>query len=141
MTKTGLEIARSFVGAGRPPGIGVALDFQLLEVGDGLAVCGGQPGPHAMNATGFVHGGYIATLLDTACGFAVLTKLGAGDSYTTIELKTMYHKGLKPQVGSIRAEGRVTTFGRRVAFAEARLVDEQGVLFASATSSLLVISA
>ncbi|MBB5711844.1 PaaI family thioesterase [Sphingomonas xinjiangensis] len=134
-----MEIARSFLGAGRPPGIGEALDFRLLEVEVGYAACGGTLGPHAMNATGFVHGGYIATLLDTACGFAVLSKLSADQTYTTIELKAAYHKGLKPEVGFIRAEGRVVTIGRRVAFAEAKLLDPAGTLYATGTSSLLIM--
>ena len=137
---SGFDTARAFIGDGRPPGIGEALNFRLLEVERGFAVCGGELGQHAMNATGFVHGGYIATLLDTACGFAVLSLLSADQTYTTIELKTAYHRGLRPDVGTVRAEGRVVTIGRRVAFAEAKLLGGDGKLYASATSSLLVMA-
>ena len=124
---------------GRAP-IGETLEFQLVEVGDGLAVFEGTPGPHAYNPVGSVHGGYAATLLDSACGCAVHTKLSAEQAYTTLELKVAYHKALTAKTGTVRAEGRVLTIGRRVAFSEAKLVDSAGVLYASATSTLLVFA-
>jgi len=86
-----------------------------------------------------VHGGYAATLLDSACGCAVHSSLKAKQSYTTLELKVAYHKALTNQTGALRAEGRVLTMGKRVAFAEAKLMDSAGRLYASATSTLLVI--
>jgi len=86
-----------------------------------------------------VHGGYAATLLDSACGCAVHTRLSAQQTYTTLELKVAYHKTITDTTGPLRSEGRVVTFGRRVAFAEAKLIDAAGKLYASATSTLLVI--
>jgi uncharacterized protein (TIGR00369 family) len=85
-----------------------------------------------------VHGGYAATLLDSAIGCAVHTKLSARQGYTTLELKIAYHRALTRDSGPVRAEGTVLSFGRRAAFAEGRLVDAQGRLCASATSTLLV---
>jgi uncharacterized protein (TIGR00369 family) len=125
--------------SGRRPGIGVALDFNLIEVGEGTAVFAGTPGQHAYNPLGIVHGGYAATLLDSACGCAVHSRLKAGQSYSTLELKIAYHKAITDRTGPMRAEGNVVTIGRRVAFAEARLSDASGRLHASATSTLLVI--
>jgi uncharacterized protein (TIGR00369 family) len=137
--KSGLEQLRALMASGRRPGIAVSLDFTLLEVGDGTAVFGGTPGQHAYNPIGIVHGGYAATLLDSACGCAVHTRLKAGQGYSTLELKVAYHKAITDQTGPMRAEGRVVSMGRRVGFAEARLVDASGKLYASATSTLLVI--
>ena len=68
------------------------------------------------------------------------SKLAPGQGYTTLELKVAYHKAMTSKTGVVRAEGKVVTFGRRAAFAEARLTDAQGRLYASATSSLLVIA-
>lgn len=130
---------RAFIAAGKRPGIGDALDFDLVEVGEGVAVFAGTPGPHAYNPMGMVHGGYFATLLDSACGCAVHSRLTASQAYTTLELKVAFHKGMHEQTGPVRAEGRVLSIGRRVAFAEARLVDADGRLYASATSTLLVM--
>jgi uncharacterized protein (TIGR00369 family) len=135
----GLQQLRAFMASGKRPGIGDALDFDLVEVGEGTAVFAGKPGPHAYNPMGIVHGGYFATLLDSACGCAVHSRLTAQQAYTTLELKLAFHKPMTADTGMVRAEGRVISFGRRVAFAEARLVDAQGKLYATATSTLLVM--
>jgi uncharacterized protein (TIGR00369 family) len=95
-----------------------------------------SPGLHAYNPLGMVHGGYAATLLDSACGCAVHTRLSAAQTYSTLELKVAYHKALTADTGLVRAEGRVVSLGRRVAFSEATLRDASGILFASATSTL-----
>jgi uncharacterized protein (TIGR00369 family) len=136
---TGLEQLRALIAAGQRPGIAESLDFQLAEVGEGTAVFVGTPGQHAYNPIGRVHGGYAATLLDSACGCAVHTRLSARQTYTTLELKIAYHKALTDTTGPLRSEGRVVSFGRRVAFSEAKLVDAAGKLYASATSTLLII--
>jgi uncharacterized protein (TIGR00369 family) len=135
----GIEQLRAFILSGQRIGIAVALAFKLVEVDDGFAAFEGIPGLHVYNPLGTVHGGYAATLLDSACGCAVHTKLSGGDSYTTLELKVAYHKAISEKTGKVRAEGRVLTFGRRVAFSEAKLLDKEGRLLASATSTLLVI--
>ncbi|MGO4778558.1 PaaI family thioesterase, partial [Lysobacter sp. 2RAB21] len=129
----------ALIAAGRRPGIAISLDFDLAEVGDGTAVFVGTPGQHAYNPIGMIHGGYAATLLDSACGCAVHTKLSAQQLYTTLEIKVAYHKAITDQSGPMRAEGRVISIGRRAAFAEARLIDANGKLHASATSTLLVM--
>jgi uncharacterized protein (TIGR00369 family) len=136
---SGLEQLRAFMASGQRPGIGESLDFDLVEVAEGRAVFGGVPGPHAYNPMGIVHGGYFATLLDSACGCAVHSMLTAQQAYTTLELKIAFHKALTAQTGRVRAEGAVITIGRRVAFAEARLIDASGNLYATATSTLLVM--
>jgi uncharacterized protein (TIGR00369 family) len=65
--------------------------------------------------------------------------LTATQAYTTLELKVAYHKAVTRDSGVLRAEGRVLSIGRRAAFAEATLKDARGRLFASATSTLLVM--
>lgn len=134
----GLEQLRAFIASGKRPGIGNSLDFDLMQVDEGFAAFEGVPGPHAYNPMGIVHGGYFATLLDSACGCAVHSRLTAQQGYTSLELKTAFHKAMTSETGRVRAEGRVLSIGRRVAFAEARLVDAQGKLYATATSTLLV---
>lgn len=135
----GLEQLQALMATGRRPGIGDSLDFDLLEIDEGRAVFAGIPGDHAYNPIGTVHGGYAATLLDSACGCAVHSMLEAHQSYTTLELKIAYHKAMRRDTGQVRAEGVVISMGRRVAFAEAKLIDGDGKLYASATSTLLVM--
>ena len=136
---SGLEQLCALIASGRRPGIAVSLDFDLAEVEAGRAVFEGTPGLHAYNPIGAVHGGYAATLLDSACGCAVHSSLNATQAYTTLELKVAYHKAITQKTGVVRAEGRVVSIGRRVAYAEAKLTDSDGRLYASATSTLLVI--
>lgn len=120
------------------PPIGETLEFVLIELERGRVVFEGSPTRKVFNPIGSVHGGYAATLLDSACGCAVHSSLPAGQGYTTLELKVAYHRALSDQSGPVRAEGKLVTLGRRVAFSEARLVDAQGRLCASATSTLLI---
>ena len=136
---SGLEQLRAYIARGQRPGIAVSLDFALLEVAEGRAVFAGKPGRHAYNPMGTVHGGYAATLLDSACGCAVHASLSATQIYTTLELKVAYHKPITAETGLLRAIGRVVTLGKRVAFAEAMLTDATERLYASATSTLLIM--
>jgi uncharacterized protein (TIGR00369 family) len=136
---TGLEQLRALMAHGQRPGIAVSLDFDLIDVGAGTAVFAGTPGDHAYNPIGAVHGGYAAALLDSACGCAVHSRLAANQTYTTLELKVSYLKGLTRNSGRVRAEGAVITIGRRAAFAEAKLVGDDGKIYATASSTLLVM--
>lgn len=90
----GLAQLRALIASGRKPGILAALDFEFVEVEEGRAVFAGTPGDHAYNPIGTVHGGYAATLLDSACGCAVHSRLTATQAYTTLELKIAYHKAI-----------------------------------------------
>lgn len=134
----GLAQLKALIASGRKPGILASLQLDFVEAESGRAVFAGLPGDHAYNPIGTVHGGYAATLLDSACGCAVHSKLTAEQAYTTLELKVAYHKAITRDSGVVRAEGRVISMGRRAAFAEATLTDAAGKLYASATSTLLV---
>ncbi|MDE1172099.1 MAG: PaaI family thioesterase [Parvibaculaceae bacterium] len=137
---TGLEQMQAMIAAGRRPGIGQSLDFNLVEIEEGRAVFEGIPGPHAFNPIGTIHGGYAATLLDSACGCAVHSRLSPDQAYTTLELKVAYHRAMTAETGLIRAEGLVVSYGRRAAFSEGRITDMSGRLIASATSTLLIFA-
>jgi uncharacterized protein (TIGR00369 family) len=137
---TGLEQVQALLAAGKQPPIGETLAFSLVEVAKGQAVFEGVPDRRAYNPLGTIHGGYAATLLDSACGIATHSALAEGQSYTTLELKIAYHRAMTADTGLVRAVGSVLSIGRRVAFAEAKLTDADGRLLASATSTLLVIT-
>lgn len=134
----GLGQLRALIRSGRKPGIARSLDFEFVEVEAGRAVFAGTPGEHAYNPIGTVHGGYAATLLDSACGCAVHSQLTATRAYTTLDLNVSYHQPITRETGPLRAEGRVRSLGKRVAFAEAQLIDADRKLYASATSTLLI---
>ncbi len=135
---TGLEQLQAMLAAGQRPSICETLGFDLVLVERGSAVFEGTPGPHVLNPIGTVHGGFAAALLDSACGTAVHTRLSPTQGYTTLELKTSYHRPISADTGIVRAEGSLISFGRRAAFASAVLTDADGRVYATATSSLLV---
>ena len=135
---SGLEVLCALIVSGRRAPIAQTLDFDLVEVEDGRAVFRGTPGPHAYNPIGVVHGGYAATLLDSSCGCAVHSTLTGMQAYTTLELKVAFHRALTADTGPVQAEAKVTSIGKRVGFAEGRLTDASGRLYASATSTLLI---
>lgn len=118
--------------------MGDKLGFTLVELARGRVVFEGTPDRGVYNPLGVVHGGYAATLLDSACGVAVHSQLGANRGHTTLEIKVSYQRGLTEASGTVRATGRTVSVGRRVAFAEATLHDGEGRLCATATSTLLV---
>lgn len=136
----GLQQVRDLLARGAQPPIGRTLDFSLVEVERGRAVFEGTPDERHYNPMGGVHGGYAATLLDSACGIAVHSMLKPDQGFTTLELKVSYLRGMNDTTGPVRAEGRVVNIGRRVAFAEADIRDADGRLMATATSTLLVLA-
>lgn len=134
----GFEQLRAMLANGVKAPIAQTLGFELVEVERGRIVFEGKPDRSVYNPLGMVHGGYAATLLDSACGMSVHSQLGPGRSHTTLELKVSYLRGLSDQSGIVRATGRAISIGRRVGFAEATLHDGQSRLCATATSTLLV---
>jgi uncharacterized protein (TIGR00369 family) len=138
---SGLEQLRAVFDPSRPdraPGIGKTLGFNVVELEEGRVVFAGHPDESVYNPIGTVHGGYAATLLDSAVGCAVHSALKAGQGYTTLELKVAYHRPMTKDTGPVRAEGKAIQVGRRAAFAEGRLTDLEGRVYATATSTLLV---
>ena len=136
---SGLELMQAMLRGELPSAhIAQTLDFILVEVGPGRAVFQGTPGPQLLNPLGTVHGGWFATLLDSALGCAVHTMMPKGRGYTTAELGVNMVKAITPKVQRVRAEGRVIHSGRQLATAEARLVGPDGTLYAHATTTCLV---
>ena len=121
----------------RPP-IGDTLDFVPIRITPGLAIFQGRPQKKHYNPLGTVHGGWFATLLDSAVACAVHSTLPAGKLYTTVELKLNIVRPLTEAVPLVRAEGKLIHAGRQVATAEGRLVGPDGKLYAHATTTCLI---
>ena len=137
--RSGLQVFQALLaGEIPPPPMAVTLDFTLLRIEPGFAVFQGRPGFSHFNPMGTVHGGWFATMLDSALGCAVHSTLPAGKAYTTLELKLNLVRALTDAVPLVRAEGRLVHGGRQVATAEARLVGPDGKLYAHATTTCLI---
>ena len=137
---SGLELLKAILrGELPPPPIGRVADYVLVEVECGRATFQGTPKFDYYSPIGSVHGGWIAILLDSCVGCAVLSTLPAGKVFTTLELKVNYVRKVTDQTGPVRAHGQVIHSGGRVATAEGRLVDAAGRLYAHCTTTCLVL--
>ena len=136
---SGMQVfERMFAGELPYPPIGETLDFLPIEIEPGRAVFQGRPMFRHYNPLGTVHGGWIATLLDSCVGCAVHSNLPPGKGYTTAELKVNYVRAVTTKVPLLRAIGSVIHAGNRMATADGRLVGPDGKLYAHASTTCFV---
>ena len=135
----GLDLLRGIIDGRYPiPPIAELLGFHLAEVDFGRAVFRSTPEFKHYNPLGTVHGGYVATLLDSCMGCAIHSTLPVGVGYTTLEFKVTLIRAITDETGVVTAEGRILNSGRRAASAEGRLTDAKGRLLAHGTTTCLV---
>jgi uncharacterized protein (TIGR00369 family) len=137
---SGLDFLRSII-EGRTPQAKISrtLGFEIVGAEPGTAVFEGETGEHLYNPMGTVHGGYLATLLDSALGSAVFSRLPAGMGYTTAQLNLNLLRPVTARTGKLRATGTAVHVGRTIGTAEARLVGiDDGKLYAHATTTCAI---
>ncbi|QRE72659.1 PaaI family thioesterase [Methylobacterium aquaticum] len=135
----GLDFLRALIaGAVPPPPIVALMGITLAEAEPGRVTMRMPAGEYLYNPIGSVHGGALATLLDSVMGCAVHSTLPAGRGYTTLEIKVNYLRAVTEVSGTVTATGRVVHAGRRQAVAEASLTDAAGRLCATASTTCLV---
>ncbi len=140
-TMRGLDFLQAMIdGEIPPPPIALLLGMRLLEVAHGHAVFTIQPAEYLYNPIGVVHGGIAMTILDSATGCAVQTTLDAGIGYTTVSGNTNLIRPITKDTPVLRAEAGIINAGRRIATAEARLVDDAGKLYAHQVSTCAILS-
>jgi len=125
-------------GAIAPPPMAVLMNLQLESVEKGRVVFSAIPGEEHYNPHGSVHGGFAATLFDTALGCAVHSTLDKGYRYTTLELHVNFVRAITRETGRLRCEAFVLHGGKRIATAEAKLVDDGDRLYGHATTLCLI---
>ena len=135
---TGLDEIKSLMAVGERPPMMALFDIDLDEVEHGRVVFSASPGRQSYNFMGIAPGGYAAILLDSACGVAANAAAPSPVNCVTLELKVAHHAPLTEEIRRVRAIGQVHSIGKRVAHTEAKLIDAQGKLYASATSTLLI---
>ena len=121
-----------------PPPIAVTMRLRPVELEQGRVVFEGEPGEEHYNPIGVVHGGYAATLLDSALGCAVHTTLAAGVAYTSLGLEAKFVRPITRDTGRVLCEAkslpRPQTGDRRGALTAA----ESGKLLAHGTSTCMI---
>ena len=140
-TMTGMEYMTAVVtGTVPPPPIAVTMRLRPVELEEGRVVFEGEPGEEHYNPIGVVHGGYAATLLDSALGCAVHTTLPAGVGYTSLGLEAKYVRPISRDTGRVLCEATVLYRGRKQATSEATLTAaESGKLLASGTATCMIL--
>jgi uncharacterized protein (TIGR00369 family) len=138
---TGLELLRA-IASGEAPGAPIAelMGFEPVEAEEGRVVFEATPTADLYNPIGSVHGGFAATLLDSAMGCAVHSTLPEGVGYTTLELKVNYTRAITKDTGRVLCEGKIVHRGGRVATADGRIVAaDSGKLLAHGTTTCLIL--
>jgi uncharacterized protein (TIGR00369 family) len=136
---SGLDMLRAMInGKLPPPPIMHTAGIDRIEAEEGRVTVYMTAAEFHYNPIGSVHGGVIATLLDTAAGCAVHSTLPAGMGYTSLDLNTRFLRPITVASGQLRGEGVVVNRGRTTALAEARLYDAADRLVAHATSTCLL---
>jgi uncharacterized protein (TIGR00369 family) len=140
-TMTGLEYMTAVTtGELPPPPIAVTMRLRPVELGEGRVVFEGEPGEEHYNPIGVVHGGYAATLLDSALGCAVHTTLPAGVGYTSLSLEAKFVRPISRDTGRVLCEASVLYRGRKQATAEAKLTAaESGKLLAHGVATCMIL--
>jgi uncharacterized protein (TIGR00369 family) len=137
---SGLEtLQRALEGKLPAPPMNATLGFSLVEVAEGRAAFEGAPAEWQYNPLGTVHGGWLSALLDSALGCAVHTVLPAGRGYTTLDLHVRFVRAVTVEVPRVRAEAGVTHVGGRIVTADGRIVGPDGTLYATGSTSCLVL--
>jgi uncharacterized protein (TIGR00369 family) len=140
MTETaGLQALLDRFEHGEPVGVADLLGMRPSRVEHGTVSFECEASPRFANPMGGVHGGIIATLLDSALGCAVQTVLPESTGYTTLGLEVKYLRAVPTDAGTLTATGTVIHAGRRQATAEARLTDQAGRILATATTTCLIL--
>jgi uncharacterized protein (TIGR00369 family) len=142
MARSGLEFLNDMVEGKLPqPPMCATLGFYLAEVAQGYAVFEGLPEFRHYNPIGTVHGGFTATLLDSALGCAIFSTMAKGEAWTTLELKLNLVRPITKDTGLLRAEGRIIHRGRTVATSEGAVKDRAGKLYAHASTTCMIFPA
>jgi uncharacterized protein (TIGR00369 family) len=136
---TGLEFVQGLADGTLPLNtIARTLGYDVSEAVSGRVVVTAEPSGIHLNPAGTVHGGFMATLLDSCMGLALQTTLEKGFGQTTLEFKVSLLRAITPDTGPIKAEGIVMSRGRRVGTAEGRVTDGNGRLLAHGTTTCLI---
>lgn len=141
MKVSGLEYLEGVLRGDFPAApIASTLGFWPSEVSYGRAVFVGAPERYAYNPLGSVHGGWAATILDSAMGCAVHTTLPAGKGYTTVDLSVTLVRAITERAKKLVCEAKIIHAGGSVATAEGRITDEAGTLYATGTTTCLILT-
>jgi acyl-CoA thioesterase len=126
-------------GDGPTPGpFSALLGFRYISIDSDEAVVEADPGPEHCNGSGIVHGGLLASLLDTTTGWAVHARVPAGTAAPHVQLSVQYLRAARPGVVLV-CRARCLSVGKRIGSTEAEIIQD-GVLVAKGAGTHAVLS-
>ncbi|MGO1236451.1 MAG: PaaI family thioesterase [Microbacterium gubbeenense] len=139
---SGLEAVRRMADSELPIApMAELMDIRALAVDPGRVVITARPDELFSNGMGAAHGGYTATLLDSAAWLALHTRCHRGQFCSTLQLNIHYMRSFPLGTGDVTCEGTVLHFSSSTATAEATMIDADGRRLAHATTHCIVRSA
>jgi acyl-CoA thioesterase len=113
------------------------LGFRYVSLENGEAHVEADPGPEHCNGGGIVHGGFLASLLDTTSGWAAHSGLPEGVAAPHVQLSVQYVRAAVPGIPLV-CLGRTVAAGRRIASAEAEITQDGKVIARAITSHAIL---
>jgi len=139
---SGLEFLRGLMdGTVPPPAFSATARIWPVEVGEGRVVFEGEPKCDFYNPMGVIHGGWVATLLDTAMACAAHSALKPGETFTTLSMSITYVRPVVETTGRLRCAGVLLHSGGRIASAEGKVYDISNDLIAHGSETCLIMRA
>ena len=139
---TGLEILRAIISGDLPaPPISKTLSLALVEADEGRVVFKGLPKVDYLNPGGSVHGGWTATIMDSALACVVHSVLKKGEALATTEFKLNLLRPVMPDMGEGTCEANIVSRGRTIGVSEARMTDSRDRLLAFGTETCSIFPA
>jgi uncharacterized protein (TIGR00369 family) len=138
-TMSGLEYMRKVV-AGEIESSPMAhlLNIRIASVEEGRVVVTAEPSLEFENGLRIAHGGFAATLLDTALGCAVNSVMPAGKVFTTLEMKINFTRAVTRKTGTLTCSATIVHAGARTATAEGRITDADGKIYAHGSATCIL---
>lgn len=134
-----MRLVQALIEAAEPPSpVAKLFNTTVVTAEVGAVTLSSHPGPDAMSRRGGVHGGVLATLLDTALVLAAVTGAEKVDTYSTVELSVHYLRPVPPGPVELTTVAGLLKAGRRLSFAQARVEGADGTVFATATGTVAV---
>ena len=115
------------------------LGLSIDEIDYDRCVIGMEVRETHLQPYGIVHGGAIASLLDTATFWAAFVRVPESDGLVNVDLKVTYLEAVFPTAGRLIAEGRCLRPGRTLSYTDAHVRDSTGRLIAHATSTIAIL--
>jgi uncharacterized protein (TIGR00369 family) len=139
MNRRPLDYLRDMMNGKIPPAPAVTLlGIEGVEIEEGHVVLALDPAEFHYNPLGVVHGGVIATLLDSTLALAVHSTLPAGGYFSTLQLNVNYIRPVTEATGRLVCDAKLRHAGKTTATAEGSVVDGRGKLIATATTTCML---